>query len=402
VTLPERERPFRAGGLRTVHIIAGLDASYGGPSYIVPRFCQALVAAGVETTLLSVAEASASASSSSEAGYCDCRFGWDFASVPMLRELRASSNLVRALRDVAPRADVIHDHGLWLMPNLQAGRVAARVGKPLVVTPLGMLSPTALRFSQIRKQATWCLLQGRVMRRAACIHATCEQEYLEIRGLGLANPIAIIPNGIDLPEPQIKPIGNGGDERVVLSLGRIHPKKGLDRLLHCWARVEATHPDWRLRIIGPGEIGHDEQLRALVTELGLSRVSIEGPLYGGDKLAAYRDASLFVLPTLSDSFAMTVAESLGAGTPVISTKGAPWEGLETHGCGWWTDHGVEPLTAALDSAMSLSPGDLIEMGAKGRKWMAEKFSWDEVATQMQAVYQWLVHDGTPPTTIRLS
>ena len=56
---------------------------------------------------------------------------------------------------------------------------------------------------------------------------------------------------------------------------------------------------------------------------------------------AYAAADLFILPTLDDNFAMTVAEALAHGTPVISTKGAPWQDLETHGCGWWIDHGVQ-------------------------------------------------------------
>ena len=136
-------------------------------------------------------------------------------------------------------------------------------------------------------------------------------------------------------------------DRVVLSLGRIHPKKGLDRLVRAWAKVEAAHPDWRLRIVGPAELGHDAELRALAASLNLSRVSIEPAIYGEEKYTAFREADIFVLPTLNENFAMTVAESLAAGTPVISTKGAPWAGLEVERCGWWIDHGIEPLAAAL-------------------------------------------------------
>src|SRR5437762_2271634 len=83
------------------------------------------------------------------------------------------------------------------------------------------------------------------------------------------------------------------------------------------------------------------------------------------KIATYRDADLFVLPTLNENFAVTVAEALAAGTPVIATKGAPWHGLEREECGWWIDHGVEPLAATLTNAMALEPGALQAMGAKG-------------------------------------
>src|SRR5207302_10654584 len=123
----------------------------------------------------------------------------DSARVPVLRGLRRSSGLSKALERAAPATDVIHNHGLWLMPNVAAGWAAARARRPLVVSPRGMLAPAALAFSALKKRAFWRLLQGPAVRQAACLHATSEQEYQEIRAFGLANPVAIIPNGIDLP-----------------------------------------------------------------------------------------------------------------------------------------------------------------------------------------------------------
>ena len=131
------------------------------------------------------------------------------------------------------------------------------------------------------------------------------------------------------------------------------------------------------------------------------RVSIEGSVEGDAKIAAYRDAELFVLPTLNENFASTVAEALASGTPVIATKGAPWHGLAREGCGWWIDHGVEPLEAALANGMAMRREALQAMGAKGRTWMAREFSWDRVARDMLDVYGWLSLHGEPPRTVRL-
>jgi glycosyltransferase involved in cell wall biosynthesis len=189
-------------------------------------------------------------------------------------------------------------------------------------------------------------------------------------------------------------------ERTVLSLGRIHPKKGLDRLVRAWGRLEAEYPDWRLRIIGPSEVGHDEELRALVATLSLHRLSIEGPVYGDTKLGVMRAAEVFVLPSLNENFAITVAEALAVGTPVIATKGAPWSGLETEGCGWWIDHGVEPLAAALAKSMSMPRTALKAMGAKGQAWVARDFSWGRVARNMLDVYNWLLGRAQPPASVR--
>jgi glycosyltransferase involved in cell wall biosynthesis len=381
-----------------VHVAAGLDPDYGGRSS-VPYLCEALAAAGAETMLLSVAEQESAQRDTYVHAYRDRRFAWDYARIPVLRRLRSSQGLLNALRNAGLTADIIHNHGLWLMPNVRAAGAVAAGRKSLVISPCGMLAPVALAYSPLKKRAFWALLQGRAVRSAACIHATSEQEYEEVRSLGLANPVAIIPLGINLPEPPAEspdlPV-----QRVVLSLGRIHPKKGLTRLVHAWAKVEANHPGWRLRIAGPPEVRHDDELRTLVTALGLTRVTVEGPISRDARTTAYREADLFVLSTLNENFALTVAEALAAGTPVISTKGAPWSGLETEGCGWWIDHGVEPLAAALAHAMALTRETLKAMGNKGRAWMARDFSWDRIALDMLDVYRWLARSADPPPTIR--
>src|SRR5262249_23280332 len=203
--------------------------------------------------------------------------------------LRCSSGLAHALHELTPKAVVVHDHGLWLMPNVDAGRAAWLARKPFIVAPRGMLAPAALAFSRLKKRIVWALLQGKVVRKAACIHATSEQEYDEIRDFGLNNPVAIVPNGIDLPELGTRSISVTAN-RVVLSLGRIHPKKGLDRLVRAWASVEAAHPEWRLRIVGPDELGHARELVALASELKAKRVSVEKTVSGDAKVAAYQQA----------------------------------------------------------------------------------------------------------------
>jgi glycosyltransferase involved in cell wall biosynthesis len=385
--------------LRAVHIIAGLEAGNGGPSYTVPRLCEALAAVGADITLLSVA-GTEDPYEILDKDYRDRRFPCNYARIPILRDLRCSSSLASSLHRIALTTGVIHNHGLWLIPNIEAGKTAAYTQKPLIMSPRGMLSPEALAFSRMKKRLFWRFIQGRYMRQASCIHATSEREYQDIRALGLTNPISIITNGVDLPRLDVKLGEKKCSNRVVLSLGRIHPIKGLDRLIHAWARIESIRPDWRLRIIGPSEAGHYDHLRGLANSLRTDRVSIEGPVYGHEKDDAYRQADLFVLPSKNENFGLAVAEALAARIPVICTKGAPWSGLEAEGCGWWLDHGVEPLAAALAKATSMSCEVLAAMGEKGRDWMARDFSWDRIARQMADVYRWMVGLSDAPSTIR--
>jgi len=385
--------------LSVAQVVAGLSKEYGGPSYSVPRLCDALASIGINTTLLSVAEHAAGPSCSSSGSYDDWRFTWDHSNVPGLKILRKSNELTRALRRLMPKTDIVHNHGLWLLPNLVAGREALRAKRPLIVSPRGMLSPTALSFSPWKKRTVWLLSQRSMVRRAACIHATSDLEYQEIRALGFSNPIAIIPNGIDMIEPTRK--AEELEQQTVLSLGRLHPKKGLEQLLRAWVSLEARFPNWSLRIVGPSEDGYDEKLQRVANDAKLLRVSIEPAAYGGEKKAIYEAAHVFVLSTLSENFGLTVAEALSAGIPVVSSKGAPWQGLELEKCGWWIDKGVEPLTKGLAIAMSLPREELTAMGKRGREWMARDFSWNGVAQRMRETYEWTCGLGPAPSAVRL-
>jgi glycosyltransferase involved in cell wall biosynthesis len=304
----------------------------------------------------------------------------------------------QALFDQAHSADVLHTHGLWLMPNVYPAAAAKQRGATFVISPRGMLAGAALRFSAAKKHVFWALAQKRAAEAAALFHATSEQEALDIRAMGLTAPIVVAANGVDLPDlPEVAP--PDASLRTILYLGRVHPKKGLADLVRAWAETEASAAAWRLRIVGPSELGHADELRALAAQLGIQSIAIEGPLYGAEKTAAYRDASLFVLPSLNENFAMTVAESLAAGTPVISTRGAPWAGLERERCGWWVDCGPAALGEALRLAVSL-PGEILAaMGARGRAWMARDFSWDRAARVVLDAYMWVKGDGPRPSAI---
>jgi glycosyltransferase involved in cell wall biosynthesis len=264
-----------------------------------------------------------------------------------------------------------------------------------------MLGREARRISAWKKEPVWWLWQKDALKAAHCLHATAESEYDEIRQAGLNNPVAIIPNGIDIPD---LPSANREDrnQKTILSLGRIHPKKGLDRLVRAWAMLEGRFPNWSLRLIGSAEVGHDLELVALGKQLNLRRFNVQAAAYGDAKWQAYQSADLFVLPTLNENFGITVAEALACELPVISTKGAPWQGLEKEGCGWWIDHGVEPLAATLVEAMELDEAARANMGRRGKSWMGRDFGWPAIGEEMANVYRWLQHGGPVPASVRLT
>jgi glycosyltransferase involved in cell wall biosynthesis len=279
------------------------------------------------------------------------------------------------------------------MPSVYAAQAALRSSTPFVLSPRGMLGGAALRFSSGQKKLFWMLLQGRAANRASCLHATSEQEYEDIRAFGLKVPVAIVPNGIDVPS-QLSQEAQKASGRTILFLGRIHPKKGVRDLVEAWATLADRHPEWRLEIVGPTEGSYVAEVRRALAHVPRARLA--GPLYGAAKTAAYRSADLFVLPTLNENFGMTVAEALAQGTPVICSKGAPWRGLQAHGCGWWVDQGPKALIAALDEAMQLDRPTLSKMGEAGWRWMADDFRWESVASRLTAVYRWLTFKEPRP------
>jgi glycosyltransferase involved in cell wall biosynthesis len=279
------------------------------------------------------------------------------------------------------------------MVNVASGLVVPGRHAKLVTSPRGTLSPWALsrarQFKRILKPSQW-----RALERADLLHATSEAEYLEIRAQRLAAPVAVIPNGIDVPIEL--PVKRPGARRRLLFLGRIHPTKCIDRLLQAWRLVEPAFDDWDLTIAGRGDAAYELAMRELAAGLELKRATFVGPLYGDDKANAYRDADLFILPSHSENFGMVVAEALAHGCPVIASKGAPWEGLEREGCGWWVVHDVETLAATMDTAMRLQREKLAEMGARGREWLLRDFSWKSVASRMEAAYDWIIDGGKGP------
>lgn len=382
--------------IEVTHVMAGLGRRAGGPAYSVPALAAATRDHGALVTLRAVGSISEEAQSALPHAAIHPQ-----SRVALSGVTRASVSLRSALQADAAHGRILHVHGLWQMPNVYPAWERRRhPAARLIHAPRGMLGPEALRISAWKKKPFWWLLQRSALEGADCLHATAPSEYEEIRRLGFKNPVAIVSNGIDLPERQERI--REGSGRVVLSLGRLHPKKGLDRLIRAWSEVEADFPDWRLRIAGPSEHGHDAELSTLARTLRVRRIDIDSAVYGDARLAAYRSSDLFVLPSLNENFALTVAEALAAEIPVVSTKGAPWAGLERERCGWWIDHGVEPLTAALRRGMSLSDADRFAMGARGRAWMARDFGWDQIARDMVEVYAWLKYRTARPECVHLS
>ncbi len=342
--------------------------SYGGPAFSVSRLAKTLAEAGIRVGLWAANQSAMKSPLTEQA-----------QGVTLL-----TGNATQALSCFG-KPDILHDNGIWLPHNHELAQLTRKWGIPRIVSTRGMLEPWAMRHKRWKKHLAWVLYQKRDLVSADCLHATADMEVKSISRHGLHVPICVIPNGVDVPG--FSDLGRPSrSTRMVLSLGRIHPKKGLDALLRAWAQVEPNFPDWRLHVVGPSERGYADSLKRLGTELGLARFTLEDAVFGDAKAKTFRDCDLFVLPSHSENFGIAVAEALAAGRPVITTKGTPWEGLETRHCGWWIEKSIDSLAAALTLAMRLPGEELLEIGARGREWMAHDFGWESVAHRFISTY----------------
>lgn len=374
--------------MRVAHTVSSLTNLSAGPTYSVPSLARAQATRGAEVSLHSLDGSPMFTNDGTQ----DVRHVRNFRSVPLIGRLGFS----RSMRTTLSRGkfEIVHTHGLWLIPNNYHPSDAA-----FIISPRGMLTTVAMGFSPVKKQIISAYCQKRTLTAARLFHATSLSEYQDIRNNGFSKPVAVVPNGIDIPV--LSERSPAVQRRRVISVGRIHKKKGLDRLITAWADLEAQYLDWDLEIIGPDQRDHRSELEALSRSLSLKRVFFSEAIHGDKKKEVMSSADLFILPSLSENFGMTVAESLALAVPVIATVGTPWEGLKTNRCGWWVGHSPKDLAGALGQAMDLPADELRAMGTRGRCWMQEEFSWDGIGQMTLQAYCWVLGRGDRPDFVHL-
>ncbi len=287
-------------------------------------------------------------------------------------------------------ADVCHIHGLWNVPEWWASRLARAGRVPYVISPRGMLQPEAMRRGRARKAAAWALLDAGNVKRAALLHATSEQEAAALRALDLDVPIEVVPNGVDLSGARAASrgfrtrLGIPADAFIVLFLGRMHRIKRLDLIADAFAIARSAHPSIHLVLAGPDEHGLVPALRRRLSGAA-GAVHALGAIHGAEKWALLKDADVMVQSSDSESFGLSVVESLASGVPVVATRTCPWREIETHQCGLWVEQ-TAPAIAAAIAILVDDPARRTLMGERAARFAREFYSWDTIAPRMASLY----------------
>jgi poly(glycerol-phosphate) alpha-glucosyltransferase len=417
--------------IKSANLTSSISRNAGGLYESVRRLVQSLIQAGVDVEVIGMLDefTAADIGSWSPARAISCQTLWPEAfgySPDFMREL------------IAYKPDLTHTHGLWQYPSVATNNYCRATKSPYVISPHGMLDPWALRNSRWKKSAAYALYEGTHLRGAACLRALCESEAQTMRQIGLKNPICVIPNGIDPPKdgkhPPTQSYGATGrseigkppwaacveqERKVLLYLGRIHPKKGLANLLHAWKATLNSQPstkDWVLAIAGWDQGGHELELKRLCDELGLSFSDIRtpnselrtpnavlflGPQFGDEKAACYCHCDAFVLSSFSEGVPMVILEAWAHGRPVLMTPECNLPEGFAAGAALRIETNIESIARGLQNLFTMSAAERAQMGAHGLQLTQTRFSWPVVATELKRVYEWILGGGQSPACLFL-
>jgi len=298
------------------------------------------------------------------------------------------------------RYDAVIINGLWQYHSFGTWRALRHSDTPYVVYPHGMLDPWFKKqfpLKHLKKWMYWPWAEYRVLRDAQAVLFTCEEERCLAREsfwLYRCNEV-VVSYGTSKP---------GGDpdfelmefftrhpeligKKLVLFIGRIHPKKGCDLLIEAFAKVLGAQPDWHLVMAGPDQVGWREKLSARANELGMgSRVTWTGMLGGATKWGALRAAEIFVLPSHQENFGIAVAEALAASVPVlISNKVNIWREIECDQAGIVSEDTLDGTCQLLESYAGLSTEKKRAMRGAAVSCFERRFEITKAAQTLHAV-----------------
>ncbi len=289
-------------------------------------------------------------------------------------------------RLLAAELDVLHLHGIWQYVSLCGALWAERTGRPYVISPHGMLDPWITARGRWKKTLARLGYERRSWRDARLFHALTEAEAVDIaRETGAAQTrIAVVPNYV-ATDASVR----AARSKLVLYIGRIHPKKNLELLVDGWVAAGAAAAGYHLAIAGWGEPAHVAALQAKLAASADPSIAFLGPVYGEQKHNLLHEARFVVLPSLSEGLPMAILEAWATATPALMSAACNLpEGFST-GAAFDTGMAADSIASALRRALALPEPDWQRMSAAAQSLARTRFSAESVAAQWVAIYRGL-------------
>jgi len=382
--------------MKITHVIPYMHPAAGGPPVVVDRLSRELAARGHQLQVLTT----------DLFGGRDRAWTTDEPRPYGLNVFSAigggaygfSTRFWKEIRGSVRSSDVVHIHTLWTFVSLAAARACRDARVPFLVMPHGMLDPHSVRRGWLKKQCYGRLIEWPLLRRARGVCYThTEEERLA------AMTCARLPRGyiveLGAESPPNCPRADLRDEflmrypqlrgrMVVLFLGRLHSKKGLDLLIPAFDRVRWQHPEPHLLLVGAGEPAYVESIRDDVVRRDLEdRVTFTGALYGRDKWAAMAASNLFVLPSYQENFALAAVDAIRSGLPVLLSRRVNlWKDVVDAGAGRDCETDVDSLAEILCDCLSDSDWRQAATQA-GERLLSTRFNWSTAAARLETIYE---------------
>ncbi len=379
--------------MRVLHVIDSLRLAKGGTSFAVREMTYWMTRLGLDTSIVCCA-----ADETTNTGAPK-----DSSEVAVHELPRDGSKLLlgdppESLRALIANADIVHIHGVWDPILVSAGKAARSAGKPLICTPHGMLAPWPMARHRLRKWPYYQLFTRKLVESANALHFITQAEArLAGKWTPQGMPTFIVPYFLgaeyyqDPPErdaalkyfPQVPTAGPW-----ILFLSRIHPKKGLPRLIEAFPSVLKEFPESQLLIAGSGAPSYERKMRKMVAAAGIAgSTHFLGMVQGAAKVALYRRATILAIPSSQENFGIVFAESVACCTPVLLTPQVDLHHeIMAAGAGFLTQTSAAAVARDLPAALR-DPAKLTAAGEAGRRWAMEHLRPERVAKAMLENYE---------------
>lgn len=392
--------------MKILIVIPALGSVYGGTSKIAIELAQALGKQNIEVDIVTTdangsERLNVSVHTWVEEKYYRVKYfpywGWD--------DYKMSWSLTKWLFQHVTDYDLVHSIAVFSIPNLIAHWLCQLNNIPYVMNPQGMLEPWALSYKAWKKRTYYNLIEKPILQRANAIQMLSSSEAKNVEPLNLKAPTIIIPNGLHrndfekLPDPELfyQQFPNTRNKTLILFLGRIDPKKGLDLLSTAFSKIHAQFPETHLILAGPDNIGFLPTAKNYFANLGCSEaVTFTGMLTGSFKYAALAAAKIYVAPSYSEGFSMSVLEGMASGLPCVITTGCNFPEAAKANAAYVVDIDADAIANALNQCLQ-SPQQANEMGTRARQLIFEQYTWDSIANKLIQVYTNIIQNQPIPT-----
>jgi glycosyltransferase involved in cell wall biosynthesis len=381
--------------MKVLHIVPGIERITGGPGRIAINLCNYLNLQGCDSYLLTTRDPLNRYELLDSNKIQDKIF---FVERWSKETLAYSEELYSWMSCNARKYDIIHIHTLFNYPSLAASFCSYKAKVPYLIAPHGTLEDWSLSNKTWKKKIAYELIVKKQLKLAAALHATALPEAENFSVKTLNRKVFLVPNGIDeeslctysSPDIFLDQYPNLRGKKIIVFLGRIDPKKGLDLLAKAFSQVHGKFPCAHLVVVGAPTFDNVSFLGTAKSYFDLEgvgdAVTFTGMLSGNVKLSALAAASLYVAPSYSEGFSMSVLEGMSMGLPCIITKGCNFPEAQHADAAYVVDVSEQALANALLNCLT-NPEQAEAVGNRAQKMINDHYTWKQVSSKLYSCYQ---------------